>query len=480
MVPFNLRKLLLAGLLATAISGAHAQEPSRPAGSVEDRLSALQDKITRLERHLGIASYNSPADGIEARLAQLEARIADLSARWEFSLAAAPAVAPAVPMVNTEVAALLPAANTLAAPQAGQIIASPAPQVPVTEQMSTPPYAGYMEMHLNTAEQEPSILDFHRFVLLFGHSFSPRIKFWSELEIEHGFIEGGEASGEVAVEQAFLDFFVKPQLNFRTGILLAPVGIVNERHEPPSFFGVERPFVDTVIVPTTWFDAGFGIHGDLGRGFSYKMYAMAPPDAAGFSADEGIRGGRQHGLFSVFNSPGVTGRVEYRGVPRLTLGTSFFSAKTGFSFPDLDPWLNLLEFDARYRRGRAEFRGQFAQYWLSQTSDLNRTLELQTGINPNIAKSSLGYYLEAGYHLLPVTQTLDLAPFFRYESFNTQHRMASGFTPLPQFDRSAYTVGLTFRPHPDIAIKTDYQFMRNKSDVVPIVNRFNMGVGWWF
>ena len=477
MVPFALRSLLLAGLLAVAIVSTHAQESSRPTGSVEERLSALQDKIIRLERQLGLASQHSPADGIEERLAQLEARIADLSARWEASLAAAPVAAQAA---QTEVASLPPAASAPAAPQAAQISASPAPQVPPTEQMSTPPYAGYMEMHLNTARAEPSLLDFHRFVLLFGHSFSPRMKFWSELEIEHGFIEGGKASGEVAVEQAFLDFFLKPQLNFRTGILLAPVGILNERHEPPSFFGVERPFVDTVIIPSTWFDAGFGIHGDLGRGFSYKLYAMAPPDAAGFSAGEGIRGGRQHGLFSVFNSPGITGRVEYRGVPRLTLGSSFFSANTGFNFPNLDPRLSLLDFDARYRRGRAEFRGQFAQYWLSQTGDLNRTIELQTGINPNVAKSTLGYYLEAGYHLLPFTQTADVVPFFRYEKFNTQHRMASGFTALPQFDRSAYTLGLTYRPHPDIAIKADYQFLRNRSTVVPISNRFNMGVGWWF
>jgi len=477
MVPFTLRRLLLAGLLALSISGVHAQEPSRPAGSVEERLSALQDKIIRLERQVGLASRHSPADGIEARLAQLEARIADLSERWEASLAAAPVAAQTA---QAEVAAPPPAASAPAAPQAAQISASPAPQLPQSEQMSTPPYAGYMEMHLNNAQAEPTLLDFHRFVLLFGHSFSPRMKFWSELEIEHGFIEGGEASGEVAVEQAFVDFFLKPQLNFRTGILLAPVGILNERHEPPSFFGVERPFVDTVIIPSTWFDAGFGIHGDLGRGFSYKLYAMAPPDAAGFSAGEGIRGGRQHGLFSVFNSPGVTGRVEYRGVPRLTLGSSFFSANTGFNFPSLDPRLSLFELDARYRRGRAEFRGQFAQYWLSQTGDLNRTLELQTGINPNVAKSSLGYYLEAGYHLLPFTQTADVVPFFRYEKFNTQHRMAGGFTALPQFDRSAYTLGLTYRPHPDIAIKTDYQFLRNRSTVVPISNRFNMGVGWWF
>ncbi len=217
-------------------------------------------------------------------------------------------------------------------------------------------------MHLNRVKGEPTLLDFHRFVLLFGHSFSPRIKFWSELEVEHAFIEGGEKSGEIEVEQAFLNFFLKPELNFRTGILLAPVGILNERHEPPSFFGVERPFVDTVIIPSTWFDPGFGIYGDLGEGFSYKLYAMAVPDATGFSAEEGIRGGRQHAFLPVFDSPGITGRVEYCAISRLTLGSSFFFANTGFQLPNLDPRFSLFEFDGRYRYRRAEFRGQFAQF----------------------------------------------------------------------------------------------------------------------
>jgi hypothetical protein len=465
------RVFLLALLLGMSV-GVEAQEAGSSEAMLQERLRALEKKLALLERQLDLAQR--PEAGVEQRLAALEDRLADLAARWEAP--AAPVTAKAAEIGGSPD----PQPTAAALPVAPQIAVSTVPQAPASEQMRTTPYAGYMEMHLNSAKQEPTLLDFHRLVLLFGHSFSPRMKFWSELEVEHAFIEGAEPGGEIAVEQAYVDFFVKPRLNFRGGILLAPVGIVNERHEPPSFFGVERPFVDTVLIPSTWFDAGFGIHGDLGRGLSYRVYAMAPPDASRFSAGEGIRGGRQQGLLSVFNTPGVTGRFEYRGVPRLTLGTSFFTANTGFNLLNVDPWLNLMEFDARYRRGRAEFRGQFAQYWLNQTGNLNRTIELQTGVNPNIARSALGYYLEAGYHLVPYTLSADVAPFFRYEKFNTQHRMANGFTPLPQFDRSAYTLGLSFRPHPDIAIKTDYQFLRNRSAVVPISNRFNMGIGWWF
>ena len=115
-----------------------------------------------------------------------------------------------------------------------------------------------MEAHFNKDAGEPGRGDFHRFVLLFGHSFSNRIKFWSEFELEHAIVEGGEEKGEVALEQAYLDFLVKPWLNFRGGMLLSPVGIINERHEPPSFNGVERPFVETLIIPSTWRELGAG------------------------------------------------------------------------------------------------------------------------------------------------------------------------------------------------------------------------------
>ena len=137
------------------------------------------------------------------------------------------------------------------------------------DQPRTGPISGYMEMHLNApldrVDGDP-ILDFHRFVLLFSHSFSDRLRFVGELEVEHAFVEGLEDAGEVELEQAYIDVLLKPALNFRAGMLLVPVGIINERHEPPVFHGVERPFVDTVIVPTTWFEAGAGVHGASDRG----------------------------------------------------------------------------------------------------------------------------------------------------------------------------------------------------------------------
>src|SRR5258705_3903753 len=187
---------------------------------------------------------------------------------------------------------------------------------------STGPISGYMEFHVNKADGEAAVVDFHRFVLLVSHSFTSKIRFVGELEVEHALVEGLEQSGELELEQAYVDFLLSRRFNIRAGMLLLPLGIINERHEPPVFNGVERPFVDTVIIPTTWFDAGAGVHGEVGRGLRYRAYVVAPLDARQFSADEGIREGRQKGGQAAAASAAFTGRAEYLGIRGLTAGAA--------------------------------------------------------------------------------------------------------------------------------------------------------------
>ena len=342
------------------------------------------------------------------------------------------------------------------------------------------PVAGYMDMHFNKERGDAFRPDFHRFVLLFGHSFSDRIKFWSELEVEHALVQGGVESGEVALEQAYLDFLVKPYLNFRAGMLLTPMGIVNERHEPPSFNGVERPFVETVIIPTTWRELGFGLTGDLGRGFRYRAYLGSSLDALRFGAEFGISEGKSSGLDSSFRNPAKMARVEYTGVRRLTLGTSFYSGHAGYNTPGVNPRVTIGEFDGRYSFRRFDLRGLFAQTAITRTVELNRFIQRQSGVNPNVAKQLRGYYVEPGVHLLPRKLGKDLIAFARYERYNTQHRLEAGYTPLPQFDRSSWVTGITFKPTPDVALKFDYNFNRNRSAVVRAVDGIHLGIGWWF
>jgi hypothetical protein len=339
-----------------------------------------------------------------------------------------------------------------------------------------------MELHLNRPIDSPAppVLDFHRFVLLFTHRFTDRLRFVSELELEHAFVEGLEESGELELEQAYLDYLLSPSLSFRAGMLLVPLGIINERHEPPIFHGVERPFVDTVIVPTTWFDVGAGVHGTLGGAVRYRAYVMAPMDAAAFTAEEGFRGAAQHGAEAQVRHVAWTGRAEYVGVRGLQVGASFWRGDTSVTFPRLGTKTGLIELDARFSRDRVEARAQYAHGFVSGASNLNDAVARTTGVSPNVARQIRGFYLEGAYRVLPRRLPHDLALFARYENFDTQFRMDAGDVPLPEFDRDAWVTGATYWLDPDVAIKLDYSHVRSQSAIVPASRQLNVGLGWWF
>src|SRR2546428_5496913 len=295
------------------------------------------------------ATQSPVASPGQTRIEELERRVGELESRLrELEAAAIKQLAPPSPPSQPAPLGQLP--PSLGAPTSSEESSTVS---------QTGPLSGYMDFHFNRPEHEDAQLDFHRFVLLFNHSFSDRLRFVGELEVEHGFVSGLEASGEVELEQAYLDFRLKPELNFRAGMVLAPVGIINERHEPPSFHGVERPFVDTFIIPTTWFDAGVGVHGTVGAGWQYRAYLMAPLDATRITAEEGLHEATQKGFASNVRNVAHTGRLEYVGVPGLNLGTSFWRGKTGFHFCRVDSRVGLFGFHRPHRAGPFAARREF-------------------------------------------------------------------------------------------------------------------------
>jgi hypothetical protein len=402
-----------------------------------------------------------------------------------------PAAGPCLERARTPARLLLAgvAALALAAPPARAQPDSPAPppdaaasgQDTASGYPQTGSISGYMDFHFNKPEGADGILDFHRFVLLFNHAFTPRIRFVAELELEHALVEGLERAGELELEQAYVDFLLRRGFNVRGGMLLVPVGLVNERHEPPVFYGVERPFVDTVIVPSTWFEVGAGVHGELGRGLRYRAYVMAPLDASGFTAEDGLREGRQKGAEANIGRPALTGRVEYLAVRGLALGGSLWHGRSGFVFrPRFDVPVTVVEGDARYARDRLELRGQYAHVFVENAASLNDAIQRTTGVDPNVGREMRGFYLEAGYRVVAAARPGDVGVFLRYENFDTQFRMPAGYLPLVQFDRSAWVAGFSYWPDPDVVVKADVSIVRSRSTVVRPPRSFNLGLGWWF
>src|SRR2546428_2112249 len=185
---------------------------------------------------------------------------------------------------------------------------------------------GYGEVHYtnSTGPRTPAVVNLARFVVYLAHSFDDRLAFRSELEVEDAKVEGGKPGGEVGLEQAYLDYRLADWITLRTGLVLAPVGIINETHEPPTFNGVERPGFDHDVIPTTWREIGVGAVGTIpgGSGLAYRAYLVNSLPADGLSAAAGIRAGRQEGRQASLANPSFTGRGEWAR-PGVKIGRAF-------------------------------------------------------------------------------------------------------------------------------------------------------------
>src|SRR3989475_2400126 len=238
---------------------------------------------------------------------------------------------------------------------------------------------GYGEVHYtnSTGPRTPAVVNLARFVVYLAHSFDERLAFRSELEVEDAKIEGGRAGGEVAREQAYLDYRLADWITLRTGLVLPPVGIINETHEPPTFNGVDRPGFDHDVIPTTWREIGVGAVGTVpgGSGLAYRVYLANGLRADGLSAGEGIREGRQEGREASFANPSMTGRLEWAR-PGVKIGGSFWYGGTAdtnsavgtgtFGAP-----VALLSADARYDSGPFAVRALLAPTRVSGAEGVN-------------------------------------------------------------------------------------------------------------
>lgn len=334
---------------------------------------------------------------------------------------------------------------------------------------------GYGEISYNQPEGDNGTLDVHRLVLLFGYKFSDKVQFVTEIELEH--VE------EVFVEQAFLQYSLNDNINLRAGLMLVPMGIVNEYHEPTTFNGVERPSIDHDIVPSTWREIGVGVSGRFNevslRYQAYMFNGFASVNGTKYlGGSSGLRNGRQKGIESTVNTPTFAAKLDYYGLPGLRLGASgyFGRTQTEDGLEDIDGTtvgISMIGLDARYAYKRFTARGQFVHTSLNDTEDYNTLYDTDLG------SEMQGFYLEAAYNLLPQEKEQQLYAFARYEDFDTQASTEGSLIKNDSYDRNEWTFGLSYKVAPGAVVKADYQFKDDATNI-DVPNQLNFGIGVWF
>ena len=309
---------------------------------------------------------------------------------------------------------------------------------------------GYGELHYNNLSNgkgtDKKTLDLHRFVLFLNHEFNDDIRFFSELEIEHA---NTEDNGVVEIEQAFVQFDLNDQTNVDAGMFLIPIGILNETHEPPAFYGVERNPVEKNIIPVTWSEGGVMLNGHSESGFSYNLALTS-----GLNKGVDIRGGRQSVSKADASHLAATARAKYTGISGLTLSATlqYQDDMTQDSSDDIES-ATLIETHLIYNVQNLTLTGLYARWDIDGAGAQAVQKDVQDGA-----------YLEASYKITP-----------KIGIFARQNEWDNGGTGDTQ--KSQTDFGVNYWPHEDVVLKADYQL---QNDVAGNFDGFNLGIGYQF
>ena len=325
---------------------------------------------------------------------------------------------------------------------------------------------GYGELHHNRLEghggaSDVDKMDFHRFVLFFNHKFSDRLRLVSELELEHALVKDiGDATheengpGEVELEQAYIEYDINDKVSASVGLFLIPVGILNETHEPDTFYGVERNPVEKNIIPTTWWAGGVMGSFQLADGLQLRVAAHEPLEA---TATFKSRDARQKTANAKAEDYAYTANLKYTAIPGVTLGGSVnyqadFSQGGTLAAEDG----TLIEGHAIIEMGKFGLRALYADWNV-------------TGAGPEALgrDSQIGGYIEPSYRVND-----KFGVFARYSSYDNEDGNSTA-TRKTQSD-----VGFSYYLDPTVVLKADYQSQSNDSGSEQ--KGVNVGFGYSF
>ena len=320
-------------------------------------------------------------------------------------------------------------------------------------------FGGYGELHYNSLDRDDSQaskdeIDFHRFVMLTGHQFSENVRFFSELEVEHSIAGEGKA-GEIELEQAYIEWDLAGQHRAKAGLFILPVGIINETHEPNTFYGTERNNVEKNIIPATWWEGGAALNGEISPGLFYDIAVHSGLYLA--AGEYKPRDGRQKVGKAKADDMAFTGRLKYTAIPGLEIAASVQVQQDVHQGEGEAIGGTLFETHMAWQRDDFQLRALYAQW------------DFDSAIN-NIALGAdeqSGFYIEPSYR---ISEKLGL--FARYSEYDNLAGSAVD-TAVEQFD-----IGLNYWLHPNVVFKMDYQNQDTPSKTG--YDGFNMGVGYSF
>jgi hypothetical protein len=400
------------------------------------------------------------------------------------SAAAAAAVAPAAPTLEAipdDKLPPLPVPKAPAgpvielAPEAAGAAAPPAAADPELGQGRRLTIGGYGEAQL-FFKGDGSDIDarLRRFVLFLGHRFSDWLRVYTETEVEDG--------TTLEMEQAYLDIIPDPHFGVRAGLMLVPLGIINRLHEPPTYLTVDRPLTDQIIIPSTWRELGVGLFGELGGGTSYELAVASGLDPTAFSAMAPLAGTGGNGREVAVHDPALVARLDFAGLMGLDVGVGGYLGWARGGHPELaGVRAAVAEGDVRYHHAGIDVRAEYAHVFIIDSYRLNDYFGLVG--DAAIPARARGFYVQAGYdlfHWLLPDSTQELVLFAGYENVNPRSRMSPyNFNPpaitgpnqtvpnSPALSQGFVRTGLTYRPHPQVALKLDVQLALDGEAAAP-------------
>jgi hypothetical protein len=321
---------------------------------------------------------------------------------------------------------------------------------------------GYVEGNTNYFVQdgvgEGFSMELRRFNVFLFSQISPRLRFLSELEFEHG-------AEEIALETALVDLTIRPELVIRAGIILPPLGYFNQNHDSPRWDFVERPIVSTDIIPSTLSEVGGGVYGRFalsGAILSYDAYltnGLADGVIGNPLGRTDIASGKSEEILGEDNngSPAFSGRVALRRPSLGEVGLSYYggyynSFRSEGEEVDERRWLGITAFDFAADVGPADVRGEAAY----------ATIDVPAGMVEIFGDAQWGGHVDV---TLPVwrPRVLDyqdavVAIGLRVERVDyNRGTFASTGDPIRD-DVTAVVPGVSFRPTSGTVFRANYRY----------------------